>query len=203
MGIIDRKQREKKEMRERILESARKIFLEKGYENTTIRNIAIDIEYSTGVIYLHFKDKGEVFHELLKEGFRLLEKQLQFLEKIEEPFDRLKESGRTFINFAKNNKEYYKLMFLTDESSPNPLPQKDFQIVKDTTEKLLALVIECQKSGRFKDMNAEYFLFMFLASIHGICTVFYKVQTPNFINKSDLELTTHGYEHLVLLLEKG
>lgn len=203
MGIIDRKHREKKEMRERILNSARKIFLEKGYDNTTVRNIATDIEYSTAVIYLHFKDKVEIFHELLKEGFRLLEKQLQLLENIEDPFLRLKESGRTFINFAKKNKEYYKLMFLTAESSPNPLPIEDFQIVKEATEKLLALVHECQKIGRFKNMDPEYFLFMFLSSIHGICTSFYKVQTPTFINKSEQQLIMNGYNHLVLLLEQA
>jgi hypothetical protein len=40
MGITERKEREKLEMRELILEAATSMFLEEGYEKTSIRNIA-------------------------------------------------------------------------------------------------------------------------------------------------------------------
>lgn len=72
MTIAARKQREKEEMRALILDAARKIFLEKGYEHTSIRNIAEKIEYSPGTIYLYFKEKDEIFHALHEEGFRRL-----------------------------------------------------------------------------------------------------------------------------------
>ncbi len=58
MTIATRKQREKEEMRHLILEAAKKIFLTKGYEQASIRNIAEEIEYSPGTIYLYFKEKG-------------------------------------------------------------------------------------------------------------------------------------------------
>ena len=44
MGLIQRKEREKEEMRSRIREAAKKLFLEKGFEKTSIRNIADEIE---------------------------------------------------------------------------------------------------------------------------------------------------------------
>ena len=72
MTIATRKQREKEEMRQLILEAAKKIFLEKGYEQASIRNIAEVIEYSPGTIYLYFKEKDEIFHELHEQGFRKL-----------------------------------------------------------------------------------------------------------------------------------
>ena len=50
MTVAARKQREKEEMRQLILNAARAIFLEKGYEQTSIRNIAEKIEYSPGTI---------------------------------------------------------------------------------------------------------------------------------------------------------
>ena len=51
MGISDRKEREKEELRERILVAAKTLFLQKGIEKTSIRNIADLIEYSPGIIY--------------------------------------------------------------------------------------------------------------------------------------------------------
>ena len=60
MGVADRKEREKTEMQKRILDAARVLFLEKGFEKTSIRNIADLIEYSPGTIYLYFKDKNEI-----------------------------------------------------------------------------------------------------------------------------------------------
>lgn len=45
----------------RILESAEKLFLEKGYENTTIQDIVDDLgDLSKGAIYHHFKSKEDI-----------------------------------------------------------------------------------------------------------------------------------------------
>src|SRR5688500_14578289 len=82
MGIAERKLEEKQEMHKRILDGARKIFLEKGYEQTSMRNIANEINYSQGSLYFYFKDKSEIFHELHKEGFQLLLNQIKVLDKV-------------------------------------------------------------------------------------------------------------------------
>ena len=52
MGITDRKEREKQELKELILKEAKAVFLEEGYEKTSIRKIADRIEYSPTTIYL-------------------------------------------------------------------------------------------------------------------------------------------------------
>lgn len=202
MSITERKQREKQEMRIRILDAARKIFLEKGYESTSMRNIASEINYSAGTIYFHFKDKSEIFHELHKEGFRLLLIQLKVLDNVSDPFERLKAVGRVFIKFAQDNKDYYNLMFLVEESPKTP-EEGGFQIAKEAINHLLELVKECQKEGRFKEMDTEYFSFMLLSSIHGICALFCKDRTVNFENRTNEELMKNGYDCFVSLLEKG
>ncbi|WP_315823443.1 TetR/AcrR family transcriptional regulator [Paraflavitalea speifideaquila] len=202
MGIVERKQREKQEMRKRILNGARKIFLEKGYEQTSLRNIAAEISYSAGIIYFHFKDKSEIFHELHKEGFGLLLGQLKVLDKVADPFERLKAVGRVFIQFAQDNKDYYNLMFIAEEPFKNP-QAGGFQIAQEAINHLLDLVKECQKKGRFKKMDVEYFTFMLLSALHGICALICKDRTVNFVNKTNDELMKHGYECFVTLLEKG
>ncbi|MBK7338149.1 MAG: helix-turn-helix transcriptional regulator [Saprospirales bacterium] len=60
MGINERKEREKVELRGLILKGAMEVFLEEGFENTSIRRIAERVEYSPGTIYVYFKDKDEI-----------------------------------------------------------------------------------------------------------------------------------------------
>lgn len=189
-------------MHKRILNSARKIFLEKGYEKTSMRNIAAEISYSQGSLYFYFKDKSEIFHELHKEGFRLLLNQLKVLEKVGDPFERLKASGRVFIQFAQENKDYYNLMFIVDEPVKDSLPE-GFQIAEEAINYMQGIVRECQLKGRFTDMDTEYFTFLIISVVHGICALFCKHRTISFIGKTNEELMQNGYESFVALLEKS
>lgn len=202
MSIAERKQEEKQEMHKRILDAARKIFLEKGYEKTSMRNIANEIHYSPGMIYFHFKDKSEIFQELHKEGFRLLLAQLKILDTVGDPFERLKAVGRVFIQFAQDNKDYYNLMFIVDEPAKSS-EEGGFQIAQEAIIHLIELVKECQAAGRFQGMDVEYFSFMILSSFHGICALFCKDRTTSFQNRSNEELMKYGYECFISLLEKG
>ncbi|MEP6614108.1 MAG: TetR/AcrR family transcriptional regulator [Mucilaginibacter sp.] len=202
MGIAERKLEEKQEMHERILNGARKIFLVKGYEQTSMRNIASEINYSPGSLYFYFKDKSEIFQELHKEGFKLLLNQLKVLDKVADPFERLKAVGRIFIQFAQENKDYYNLMFLVEEPVKGT-SSGGFQIAQEAINKLLNVVKECQEKGRFKGLDPDYFTFMVLSAIHGICALFCKDRTTNFVSKTNEELMEHGYECFVALLEKS
>jgi AcrR family transcriptional regulator len=202
MGIAERKLEEKQEMHKRILDGARKIFLEKGYEQASMRSIAQEIRYSPGSLYFYFKDKSEIFHELHKEGFRLLLNQLKVLDKVGDPFERLKASGRVFIQFAQDNKDYYNLMFIVDEPVKDSLPE-GFQIGEEAISYMQGMVKECQQKGKFKDMDAEYFTFLIISVVHGICALFCKHRNTSFSGKTDEELMDNGYEAFVALLEKS
>jgi AcrR family transcriptional regulator len=202
MGIAERKQEEKLEMHKRILNGARKVFLEKGYEQTSMRNIANEINYSPGSLYFYFKDKSEIFHELHREGFQLLLSQLKVLDKVADPFERLKANGRVFIQFARENKDYYNLMFIVDE--PTKIPETGgFKIAQEAINQLASVVKECQQKGKFKNMDTEYFTFMMLSVLHGICALFCKDRTTSFVNKTNEDLMENGYECFVALLEKS
>lgn len=201
MSIAQRKQEEKQEMHKRILNGARKIFLKKGYKQTSIRNIANEISYSPGSIYFYFKDKSEIFHELHKEGFQLLLGQLRFFDTVRDPFERLKALGSSFIQFAKDHTDYYNLMFLVDERDRKQ--GEGFQIAKEAIDYLTEVVRQCQEKGHFKNLHTDYFTFMVLSTVHGICSLFCKDRTASFMNRTDEELMQHGYGCFVALLERG
>jgi len=202
MGIAERKQEEKQEMHQRILNGARKVFLEKGYEKASMRNIANEINYSPGSLYFHFKDKSEIFQELHNEGFRLLVSQLKVLSSVADPFERLKATGRVYIKFAQENKDYYNLMFMVKETVEEPAEGK-FQIAQEAINHLRSVISDCQQQGRFKDMDTDYFTFMIISAMHGICALFCRDRMANFVDKTDDELMENGYECFVSLLEKG
>ena len=56
MGIQERRERERQELRTKILDAARELFAERGYESVTMRELAKKIEYSPTVLYWHFAD---------------------------------------------------------------------------------------------------------------------------------------------------
>ena len=56
MGPKDRRSREKDELRGKILDAARALFVAQGYERVTMRKIAEAIEYSPTAIFVHFRD---------------------------------------------------------------------------------------------------------------------------------------------------
>jgi AcrR family transcriptional regulator len=113
MTIANRKERQKEELRAKILQAAKVLFIEKGFEETSIRNIAEKIEYSPTTIYLYFKDKDDIFHAVHQEGFKLLLNQyFKPLSHVKAPFERLKAISLAYITFAVENPELYHLMFI-------------------------------------------------------------------------------------------
>lgn len=51
-----------------ILESARKIFLEKGFEHTALKEICEDAGVTTGAVYKRYKDKEELFAAVVEKS---------------------------------------------------------------------------------------------------------------------------------------
>jgi AcrR family transcriptional regulator len=84
MGIQERREREKLGRRNAIIEAARKLFLEKGIEHATMKEIAREAGLSKAALYLYFQNKEELTFELLHIS----------LTKIRELIDSAAERGR-------------------------------------------------------------------------------------------------------------
>ena len=65
------------ETKKQILQSAGKLFAKKGYDAVTIREIAKDAGCSHTTIYLYFKDKEALLHQLSMPSLQKLHQQLQ------------------------------------------------------------------------------------------------------------------------------
>ncbi len=168
MGIAERKEREKQEMRERIIEAATEVFAEEGYEKTSIRNIAERIEYSPGTIYLYFKDKNEVLFAIHKVGFDLLRQAMFPLQAIANPLERLHAIGEVYMRFSMEHPQHYNLMFVLmapmevlEEHKPWHSGEEAFAFLENTVQ-------ECIDKGMIHATSAKDYAFYSWAFLHGL-----------------------------------
>src|SRR3954447_19681288 len=110
MGIVERKIRQKEEVRTSILEAAWHIVTVEGWQSLSIRKIAEAIEYSVPVIYDHFTNKEAILLEFTKRGFRLLNEELErAIARFANPEQQIEAIAYAYWKFAFTNKEYYQL----------------------------------------------------------------------------------------------
>jgi len=55
----------KQQTRAKVLDAARRLFSEQGYEGATIRDIAAAAGMSTGAVFANFTDKSDLFREIM------------------------------------------------------------------------------------------------------------------------------------------
>lgn len=112
MGIIERRQRQKEEIKTSILKAAWQLVKAEGWQSLSIRKIADAIEYSVPVIYSHFENKDAILLEFTKEGFHLLTLKIrEAKDQHVQPSQQLEAMAQAYWNFAFEHKEYYQLMF--------------------------------------------------------------------------------------------
>ena len=174
MGINERKEREREEIRELILNAAREIFVKEGYESTSMRKIAQKIEYSPGTIYHHFKDKGELLLALHDKAFECkINALFVAVQHIPDPMDRLVATGRAYIQYGLDNPQDYELMFILhcamDELALREEFWKDGAMAIDMLKQTIA---ECQQAGYIRpDADPDALSLMLWAQVHGLVTL--------------------------------
>ena len=168
-----RRDREKVEMRQLIVDTAIKICIEEGYEKLSLRGIALRIEYAPGTIYLYFKDKDELFHAMHEWAFKKL--LVEFDEKlsgIKNPIERLRGISETYINFAFTNPVLYDIMFILNEPMCADANLEDWPCGQSAYKFLSETIEQALEQNLLKSENAQTLAFMFWSSTHGMISLF-------------------------------
>lgn len=82
---LNRRQAAKLRTRQKVLEAARALFAERGYEPATIRDIARGAGMSTGAVFANFQDKAELFEAVLGEEMETAAETLRAAAQVEGP----------------------------------------------------------------------------------------------------------------------
>ncbi|HEV7347238.1 TetR/AcrR family transcriptional regulator [Telluribacter sp.] len=112
MGIIERRERLKKQVRSDIIKTAREIAREDGWQAVSIRKIADVIEYSPPILYEYFESKDKLLETIRTEGFATLREEFERIKHVyRQPEKQLAEIAQSIWNFSVEQPEVYQVMF--------------------------------------------------------------------------------------------
>ena len=194
MGITERRQRQKKEVKTNILSTAWQMVKEDGWEAVSIRKIADAIEYSVPVIYDHFENKEAILWEFAKEGFQMLSKKIQQAKKqSDDPHEQLKAMADAYWNFAFKNKEYYQLMF--GMGMPGCEIEKCFPERTGFRDLVMEPITSIISQGKNPHVNPCLKYYTFWSILHGLISM-KNMRNPNAsdeINKLVMDDAIEGF----------
>ena len=170
MGITERRQRQKEEVRASILNAAWALVVSEGWQALSIRKVADAIEYSVPVIYDHFENKEAILFEFTRRGFRLLNEDIhKASDNCSNPEEQIEAIAGAYWDFAFNNKEYYQLMY--GLGMPGCDTVKQISELKDFTESLMKPIMALIEKSRNKDTDPFLKLHSFWSMLHGLISI--------------------------------
>jgi AcrR family transcriptional regulator len=176
MGVKERREREKSETRDKILDAARELFVTEGYEGVSMRKVADKIEYSPTAIYVHFSDKEELFRELCHRDYARLAEVFQSSAISTDPIERIRQIGGIYIDFGTRYPNHYKFMFMTPHPPHEP-DEVDREMMgnpeRDAYAFLKWAVQQAIDAGCFQQdfHDAELVSQTLWASVHGVISL--------------------------------
>ena len=172
--------------RENIVKTALALFLQKGYERTSLNHIAREVGISKPAIYHYFKNKDELIHQVLTLFFEEMGK---WSKSKFESCETLKELLRAFFQSLKSFREvaaillgerrtktpYSFLEFFLAASRKDPSIRKRIEEGFLLTRKFLKdQLVKAQRSGEIrKDIDSETLAFQIHALIEGTGLISY------------------------------
>lgn len=199
MGIAERKERQRAELREQILRTARGMVMREGFAALSMRKLADAVEYAPATLYLHFENREAIAKELCVRGFQDLLAVLEPAAQVEDPLERLPQLAKAYVRFGLENPETYRLIFMEDaklstalfaDNPEGPGPRSFGVLVQVFVDLLEAGRLE---EGTRPDQLAE----VLWAGVHGIVAL--KLTCSGFPGSPAEELT----QVLVSTLVKG
>jgi AcrR family transcriptional regulator len=199
MGIAERREREKEDVRRKILEAAHTLFETRGYESVTMRAVADAIEYSPTTIYNHFANKEDLVQALCFADFEKLTQAMGSRPLPENPVDRIRTLGHAYATFGVSNPNHYRFMFMTagdwrthgnDEGAP---PALAYAFLRDAVEAAM-------EQGYFKKGDVDLAAQILWSAIHGVISLLVAFKPEQFprvppragLIEASMEATLHG-----------
>jgi AcrR family transcriptional regulator len=176
MGVQERRAREKKELRQEILDAARDLFLREGYENVSMRKIAEKIEYSPTTIYLYFQDKADLLDCICEETLgRLVRKQNVLEQTVADP---LELSLRSYIEFGLKHPNHYMVTFVMTRTMETQVPMKAHEMGQRAFSFLRTTLALCAERKLIEISDVEATAQVLWAAIHGLTSLL--IARPKF-----------------------
>lgn len=189
MTISERRKREKETLRREILDAAREMFVAEGYDNVSMRKVAKRIDYSPTTIYLYFKDKSELLHQVCEEAFAKLTEQIVRSQSLgTTPIEVLRQGMFAYVAFGLINPHHYDVVFVSprrvmhdsiDYSFDESMGKRAFELLSDS-------VAKCMEAGVIRKGDVATVSQTLWAGIHGVTSLLITHEGFPFVDKETL-----------------
>ena len=190
MGIKERREKAKDNLRQEIFEAASELFAKEGIANVSMRKIAEKIEYSPTTIYLYFKDKTTLLHQICEETFAKLAIEVtKIREETNNPMEILRGGMKAYIEFGLKHPNHYEVVFIAPLDS---YIEEGFEYSFDNSmgkiafEKLVESVVACIDAGVIKNGDIELISQTLWAGMHGLTSLLIGHTEFPFVEKERL-----------------
>ena len=175
--ILSRKEHEQKLHKDLIIKAAAQIFAEKGYDKTTLDEVAQLAEFSKGSLYNYFENKEDLFLTTLEEGIKKLIEQMRMVEQIESSvFGQTKAILSVMVTYFYENDSFNKhrafFQMMVNEKRVMACQASDQflnrmqQMHKDMTQYFASIFQHGIDSGELKDGCSQTYAEILLGIIH-------------------------------------
>ena len=111
MGITERREREKEQRKNDIIDAAERVFFEKGHEIATMDDVANEAELSKGTLYLYFKNKEDLYLAIHLRGNKILHSLFEKAVKNEKSgIEKTRSIGAAYVEYFQQYPDYFNAM---------------------------------------------------------------------------------------------
>jgi TetR/AcrR family transcriptional regulator len=111
MGITERKEREKENRKESIIDAAQKVFFEKGLLLSTMDEIAETAELAKGTLYLYYHSKEDLYLAVMMRGLVVLKSMFEeVIKKHRSVVPTIVLLSHTYTLFFEQHKNYFRML---------------------------------------------------------------------------------------------
>lgn len=189
MGIAERREREKENLRQEILDAAREIFVAEGYEALSMRKVAEKIEYSPTTIYLYFKDKTELLREVCEQAFTQLGDAVRDAKETGgSPLEVLRKGLYAYIDFGLTHPHHYEVAFVSPKDKVFKLGEYEYEgsAGQRAFSMLAGSVADCMEAGVLRRDDVSKVAQTIWAGIHGVTSLMIMHEQFPFVDRKDL-----------------
>lgn len=172
--MVSRQELRSEETKKSILAAAGDLFSSRGYDYVTMRDIAKKAGCSHTTIYIYFKDKEALLHQLSMPPVQfLIEKMDELLGQVRSPDDKLKAMSLSMIGFCLTNRSMYGLIFnMKSERVDEQAPKLEINKARNKLFGKLTLAIQgCLRDGLQEEQILLYTRIYFFA-LYGIIATY-------------------------------
>ncbi|RLA69357.1 MAG: TetR/AcrR family transcriptional regulator [Epsilonproteobacteria bacterium] len=166
-----KQKRDAKKTKQKILTYAMSLFSQKGFNATTVDDIAKAGDVNKALIYYYFKNKADLYANVMSESLQEIYENIDAMQSAEDsPTEALKQFILSYATFADVHPYFPALLLRELSYSGSRLPETMFVDMRRLFALLSAILERGEASGEFHNVIPMIIHFMILGTINLMIT---------------------------------